>query len=80
MPFVKRFIQSRFWNESLSKWRACWIFRYLHHQSPNSVCDDVDPRLIFSLVFPDDVSDDFFEVTVNDLRLMLKDLKNERYL
>ena len=26
----------------------------------------------------DDISDDFFEVTVNDLRLMLKDLKNER--
>ncbi len=29
--------------------------------------------------FPDDISDDFFEVTVNDLRLMLKDLKSERY-
>lgn len=26
----------------------------------------------------DDISDDFFEVTVDDLRLMLKDLKNER--
>ena len=31
-----------------------------------------------SSVLPDDVSDEFFEVTVNDLRLMLKDLKNER--
>lgn len=32
-----------------------------------------------SIFIPDDIPDEFFEVTVDDLRLMLKDLKNERY-
>ena len=35
--------------------------------------------ILFTLSTDDQLPDSFFEVTVDDIRVMLRDLKNERY-